>query len=191
MADISLVTGGCRSGKSRFALEKGNAFVGRKIFIATCPKIDDEMDDRIRKHQEERKDHNWETIEEPLDLHNVFSNLSSKEEKIVVVDCLSLWINNQLFKSQNEGKILSEPSVRGSVVKFLEEARSCFPGKVIFVTNEIGLGVVPESSLVRIYRDLLGTCNQVVAKEADEVFLLISGIPIRLKTGEGVKNERI
>ncbi|EQA35604.1 putative bifunctional adenosylcobalamin biosynthesis protein CobP [Leptospira inadai serovar Lyme str. 10] len=191
MAGISLVTGGCRSGKSRFALEKGNAFDGRKIFVATCPKIDDEMDQRIRKHQEERKGGNWETIEEPLELHNVFRNLSSNEEKILVVDCLSLWINNQLYKFQNEGKLLDESLVRKFVTNFLDAARSCSPGKVIFVTNEIGLGVVPESSLIRIYRDLLGLCNQIVAKEADEVYLLISGIPIRLKTEEGIKNERI
>ncbi|EPG73710.1 putative bifunctional adenosylcobalamin biosynthesis protein CobU [Leptospira fainei serovar Hurstbridge str. BUT 6] len=184
MADISFITGGCRSGKSRFALENSNALTGSKIFVATCPKIDDEMDQRIQKHREERKDQNWETIEEPLELYNVFRNLSSKESKVVLVDCLSLWINNLLFKYQNENRVLDESLIREATVKFLNAARSSFPGKVIFVSNEIGLGVVPESPLIRIYRDLLGTCNQIVAAEADEVFLLISGIPIKLKQVE-------
>lgn len=99
---ITLITGGCRSGKSRFALELANDIKGKKYFIATCPTFDEEMNQRILKHKKERNHFIWETIEEEFNFLNLFKSEYFLEKSIIVVDCLSLWINNLLYKSKIE-----------------------------------------------------------------------------------------
>ncbi|TGK11994.1 bifunctional adenosylcobinamide kinase/adenosylcobinamide-phosphate guanylyltransferase [Leptospira fletcheri] len=185
MAGIILVTGGNRSGKSGFALDTALTLPGRRIFIATCPKIDEEMDRRILKHKEERRGQGWDTVEEPLDLNGVFLKFSSQEETVTIVDCLSLWINNLMYDAQQKGQTLEESTVVSITSEMLRSVRSGFPGKVIFVSGEVGLGLVPDSALSRSYRDLLGTCNRTLASESDEAFFLVSGIPLRLKPNSG------
>ena len=174
MAVIALITGGCRSGKSRYALERGESVeAGSRTFIATCPRVDAEMSERIRRHQREREGRGWQTVEEQTDLVRA---LRDTDAPIVVVDCLSLWVNNLMYA---DGET-DEDSVADRCERFLE-ACGGREGTVLAVTNEVGLGVVPDNALARRYRDLLGRCNQTVAAGADEVVFMVSGIPNRIK----------
>lgn len=171
---IALITGGSRSGKSTYALERGESVAaGNRTFIATCPRIDDEMEERIRRHQAEREGRGWQTVEEQTDLVRA---LRDTDAPIVVVDCLSLWVNNMMYA---DGEI-DEDSVADRCERFLD-ACGGREGTVLAVTNEVGLGVVPDNALARRYRDLLGRCNQTVAAGADEVVFMVSGIPNRIK----------
>jgi len=180
MARVIFISGGCRSGKSRFALAQAAAFPGKRYFVATCPQIDAEMDLRILRHQQERSGDGWETVEEALDLSRVFQSLRGDPEKIVVVDCLTLWVNN-LLHAAGTGGGLDEAHIHAQSLALAAAAGEAFPGRVIFVSNEVGLGIVPDNTASRLFRDLLGACNQAVAARADEVYFLVSGIPLKLK----------
>ncbi|TGK02072.1 bifunctional adenosylcobinamide kinase/adenosylcobinamide-phosphate guanylyltransferase [Leptospira selangorensis] len=178
MARIILVTGGCRSGKSRFALEKANSLVGEKFFLATCPRIDSEMDARIQRHRQERID--WNTIEEELELSSLFDSIPSGS--IVLLDCLSLWINNLMFDANNKNLNLTQEQINMTCLNLGKHILDSKAKNVFIVTNEVGMGLVPENKEGRLYRDLLGICNQTFASIANEVYFLVSGIPIRIKT---------
>ncbi|PJZ26408.1 bifunctional adenosylcobinamide kinase/adenosylcobinamide-phosphate guanylyltransferase [Leptospira hartskeerlii] len=182
MAGLTLITGGCRSGKSRFALEKANSVSGKKIFLATCPRIDPEMDERIQRHQKERTA--WHTIEEELQLSPVFDSMMP--ESIVLLDCLSLWINNLMFDSNNKNQNLTQESVKDTCSELGKHILNSQAKNVILVTNEVGMGIVPENKQGRMYRDLLGICNQTFASIASEVYFLVSGIPIRIKPSSDI-----
>lgn len=174
MARIVLVTGGSRSGKSAHAQGLAEARPGRRVFVATCPVFDAELAERVRRHREARQAASWETIEEPLDLAAALR--ASQPAAAVVVDCLTLWINNLLFSEES----LTEEAVVSRCASVIAEARSA-AGTVVFVTNEVGMGIVPDNPLARRYRDLAGRCNQVMAAGADEVVFLACGIPLPLK----------
>lgn len=179
MNRIILVSGGSRSGKSNYAQKKAETFDGPKLFIATCPRIDSEIDNRIEKHILDRQGKGWDTIEEQLDLARIIrENISST---VILVDCLTLWINNLLYDSNRRKKSVSEEDVVSRCMQILVDARN-HHGTVIFVTNEVGSGIVPESPDTRLYRDLVGRCNQFVASRADEVVLVSCGIPLVLKS---------
>lgn len=177
MARVILVTGGSRSGKSRqaqrIAEEEGN----RKVFVATCPRVDAEMTARIRRHQEERAGKGWETVEEGVDLAGVLARTAGE---VVLVDCLTLWINNLLFTGDRAEDLVDEDWVAARCGELLDICRGR-QGTVIFVTNEVGLGIVPENPLARRFRDLVGRCNQVMAHRADRVLFMVSGLPLILK----------
>ncbi|EMK01803.1 MULTISPECIES: bifunctional adenosylcobinamide kinase/adenosylcobinamide-phosphate guanylyltransferase [unclassified Leptospira] len=177
MAGIILVTGGCRSGKSRFALEKANSVEGKKFFLATCPHIDSEIDERIQRHKQERT--GWDTIEEELDLSSVFDSIPSGA--VVLLDCLSLWINNLMYAAKNKNSELTQDHIKDLCRKLGEHILNSNLKTVFLVTNEVGMGLVPENKEGRLYRDLLGICNQTFALMANEVYLLVSGISIRIK----------
>lgn len=177
MAHIILVTGGSRSGKSEFAQKLAEKQSGSKLFIATCPVTDDEMAGRIRKHQAQRKVSLWQTIEEPVYLTGI---LERSGEHTILLDCLTLWINNLMYAAQSCNNSVDETEISTKVREMLAAARKC-SATVIFVTNEVGLGIVPENREVRLYRDLVGRCNQDVGTEADEVYLVSCGIPLQLK----------
>ena len=179
MARIVLVTGGCRSGKSAFAQGLAESLPGRRVYVATCPVVDGEMRQRIRKHQEARAASHWDTIEEPMRLDSAL--LSAGNYDVVLVDCLTLWINNLMYQPrQRNGQDVSEEQVAQRCGEVLAVACK-HPGTVVFVTNEVGMGVVPENALARRYRDLVGRCNQVIAAGADIVALISCGIPLFLK----------
>ncbi|UDQ97713.1 bifunctional adenosylcobinamide kinase/adenosylcobinamide-phosphate guanylyltransferase [Lentisphaerota bacterium WC36G] len=192
MAEIFLITGGARSGKSCFAegladklfcdFEKNHDSISRKAYIATAVVFDDEMRERVRKHQEQRATHNWVTFEEQLNLAKKLEECQKNNFKVILVDCLTLWINNLLFDAEQKNQVFTEEMMVENVqniIKVCEKAPKDF--KIIFVINEVGLGIVPENKLARIFRDLSGRCSQTLAKYADNVYFVSCGIPLQLK----------
>ena len=175
---IILVTGGSRSGKSSYAQKEAENISGKKLFIATCPAIDTEMDRRVAIHKEDRIGKGWETLEEETDLVNAIQ--TNHTASVMLIDCLTLWINNLLYKKSLISQRIDEQEVSFLCSNILKECNN-YPGTVFFVTNEVGSGIVPESEYTRLYRDLVGRCNQVIAGSADQVILVSCGIPLFLK----------
>ncbi|HVZ80057.1 MAG TPA: bifunctional adenosylcobinamide kinase/adenosylcobinamide-phosphate guanylyltransferase [bacterium] len=175
---LQLILGGARSGKSRFALHQGgeDAFP-EKIFLATASAGDEEMSSRIERHKRERPS-GWTTLEEPYHLKKALVRSASHEDSLVVVDCVTLWISNLLCGMG--GKKLTAAETESEVVALLG-ALSSLKGNLRIVSNEVGLGLVPDNPLGRQFRDLQGLFNQNVAKAAREVFLITAGIPQKLK----------
>ncbi len=172
---IILITGGIKSGKSSFALQKAEAMQEKNdlYFLATAVDMDREIQERIKIHKKSRGP-SWNTIEEPIDLKKAFSLVPDKST--VLLDCLTLWLGNILHDQE---KILFS-----DIEKNMKNILSLINKKklnVIFVTNEVGWGIIPENELGRIYQDLLGKLNQLIAESADEVHLMVSGINIKIK----------
>ena len=178
MAQIILITGGSRSGKSEFAQKMAEKQPGPRLFVATCPVTDDEMAQRIEKHQRQRNASQWRTVEEPAKILRILEQY--REYPAILIDCLTLWVNNIMFEAQQCNNTVDEPEISERIKETLAAARKC-SGKIIFVTNEVGLGIVPENKEARLYRDLVGRCNQHVGAEADEVYLVSCGVPLQLK----------
>jgi len=179
MTKIVLVTGGCRSGKSAYAQQVAESLPPGRLYVATAPVTDNEMRDRIEQHRRARRDRGWaETIEEQLDLAGVFQRHG--QNNVLLVDCVTLWINNLLYDAQRRSRPFAEADVAEQCGRMLDAARTC-GGTVIFVTNEVGLGIVPENALARRYRDLVGRANQLIAAAADTVTLVCCGIPLHVK----------
>jgi adenosylcobinamide kinase / adenosylcobinamide-phosphate guanylyltransferase len=178
MAKIILITGGSRSGKSMYAQRVAESFSGTRTYIATCPVIDKEMEDRIRKHKEARQSTSWQTIEEMTDLAGAL--LRSRGSEVVLVDCLTLWINNLMYEAEQKKKHLNEEAIAARCEEVLGVC-SDLTGTVIFVTNEVGMGIVPENPGSRLFRDLAGRCNQSMADRADTAIFMISGLPLYVK----------
>jgi len=182
MAQVILYTGGARSGKSGLALARAENIGASKLFVATCPVIDGEMNQRIDRHRQERRGRGWETIECPIDIVRLFPE-PAKDFQVVLIDCLTLWVNNILYQAEKTNKYIDDTTVAAATGQWLDASRT-FAGTLICVTNEIGLGIVPDNPLARRYRDLVGTCNQIVAGVAREVILVSCGLPLHLKKGE-------
>ena len=178
MATTHLVTGGSRSGKSAYAQQQAESGGGSRLFVATCPRTDTEIDGRIDAHIRDREGKGWQTLEEQLWLDSAIRGSSRYD--IILVDCLTLWINNHLYMSQKNNTPFSEGDVAG-LCDELMAACSGHDGTIYFVTNEVGSGIVPESPQVRLYRDLVGRCNQLIAAACDHVTLVSCGIPLPLK----------
>jgi adenosylcobinamide kinase/adenosylcobinamide-phosphate guanylyltransferase len=183
VAGIILITGGSRSGKSTYAQNIAESISGIRTYIATCPYIDEEMEERIRKHKESRRGSSWKTIEETVDLAGALR--ASNESRVILVDCLTLWINNLMYAAEQRGDGFSEELISTLSKEIIHVSRD-LPGTVIFVTNEIGLGIIPDNPISRRYRDIAGRCNQIMAGCADTVVFMISGIPLIIK-GERIK----
>lgn len=179
MARIMLVTGGARSGKSVYAQRRAEHLGQKRIYIATCPVIDAEMQTRIDTHKQARAGHNWLTVEEETELGSAIEK--SVRGDVILVDCLTLWINNLLYGSKISQKRISESDIEKRCQNILQVSRS-HAGPVLFVTNEVGSGIVPDNEEARHYRDLVGRCNQTMAAGADEVVLVSCGIPLILKS---------
>ena len=172
---IVLVTGGVRSGKSRYAQELA-ASSGSVAVIATAEGRDEEMRLRIANHRKERPD-SWATIEAPIDLPAALTDSGSRFDTILV-DCLTLWASNLLEHEQGDVERVFQHGE--ALVKAL---RSCC-ASVILVSNEVGSGIVPDNELSRVYRDALGGINQRIAAAADEVVLLVAGCPLVIKRAQ-------
>lgn len=181
MASITLITGGSRSGKSSFAQRMAEERSGSRLFLATCPVTDREMELRILRHIRDRGQKGWDTIEEPVRLAEVLRQAVRYDT--VLIDCLTLWISNLQHAALQAQQSLDEDRAGKEAERLLRAARA-HPGEVIMVTNEVGLGIVPDNPLARQFRDLVGRCNQCAGGEADRVFLVCCGIPLLIK-GEG------
>jgi len=136
------------------------------------------MRERIRKHREARAGASWDTIEEPVHLAQALSRAASYD--VVLVDCLTLWVSNLMHETVQDAVDVSEEHIAERCQEVLA-ACDAHPGTVVFVTNEVGMGIVSENAMARLYRDLIGRCNQIIAAAADGVTLLSCGIPIELK----------
>ena len=168
---LIFVLGGARSGKSSFALQQGKVKSPR-AFLATAEPLDAEMARRIQQHQESRG-RRWRTFEIPTQLAEWFTEQGG-DYSSVVVDCLTLWLNNLLREKVRPRHVPSQ------VRKLLKAIRAC-PSQVVMVSNELGLGLVPGDAASREFRDVAGRINQLIAAEADQVYFLVSGLPLRLK----------
>ncbi|HEY2843685.1 MAG TPA: bifunctional adenosylcobinamide kinase/adenosylcobinamide-phosphate guanylyltransferase [Bryobacteraceae bacterium] len=164
---VILVGGGARSGKSRWALNRARQCGGGLVYIATAEALDEEMAARIARHRADRGDA-FETIEEPLELARA---ISVAQGDAIVVDCLTLWLSNRMG-SLGRGDDTTEETLAAAKEK---------TGEVIFVTNEVGGGIVPDNALAREFRDRSGIMNQRFADAADEVYFMMFGQALRIK----------
>lgn len=176
---LILLLGGARGGKSAYAMrlaQEGERAGGHEVcFIATAQGLDEDMSKRIQRHRADRPTH-WRTIEEPYQIDEALKQTG--QAAVVVVDCLTLFVSNWLMRHEDEHEC--EQSVGRITHNFLALARPRLQ-TIICVSNEVGLGVVPDTSLGRVFRDLLGRVNQDFAAAADEAYLLVAGVPLQLK----------
>ena len=168
---LILVLGGAASGKSQAALDLAGQG-GPRAFVATGQALDREMKTRIERHQAARSS-DWETVEVPVDIAAWVSR-NGHDYQAIVIDCLTLWLSNL------RGRRLPDLAVSEATAELLHAIRAT-RARVVIVSNELGLGLVPAKKAVRAFRDLAGRVNQQVAAEANEVYLTISGLPLRLK----------
>lgn len=166
---IIYITGGARSGKSRFAQDLAEKLSCHPIYLATAQSFDDEMSDRIRRHQADR-DSRWRTHEEPLNLVSALATYN--RDDVILVDCLTLWLSNILLVQSD---VVTETN---NLISYLTTQQAT----LIFVSNEVGMGIVPDNVLARKFRDTAGQLNQAVAEKSDAAYLLVSGLPLRLKS---------
>ena len=177
--ELTLITGGARSGKSAFA--ERLALQGKRVlFVATAEALDDDMARRIAAHRISRPAE-WDTLEEPRSLTEAIRRKTSGTDSAydtIIVDCLTIWVSNLLLL--HEGNADAEARILDAAKKLLD-VRESSDATWIVVTNEVGLGIVPPSSLGRTYRDTLGRVNSLVASRADKVYLMAAGLALDLK----------
>src|SRR3990172_1273155 len=167
-----LILGGARSGKSRYAIEQALAIGDRVGFVATAEALDAEMTRRIARHRQERPPH-WVTVEAPTDLVGAVQDLTSRVDTLII-DCLTIWVANRCQRESADDALLADADALADLVK----ARRV---TMLLVSNEVGQGVHPETELGLRFRDLLGVVNQRVAAAADQVVLMVAGLPVTAK----------
>ena len=165
-AGVTLVLGGARSGKSRFAEKLVEASGHVTVYVATGQSLDDEMAARIAAHQA-RRDANWRTVEAPFDLAGAIAN-EDGEGRVLLVDCLTLWLSNLMMRDADIG------AETARLAGELAAARA----PVVLVSNEVGLGIVPDNAMARAYRDHAGQLNQRIARLAQSVYFVAAGLPL-------------
>jgi len=170
MSGHVLVLGGARSGKTGFAERLAMRGGDRPLYLATAQALDEEMRERVRLHQQQRHKR-FSTLEEPLALANALKG-AARQHDVILVDCLTLWISNLLGASRNVAEAVSELA---ATLETLEASR------VILVSNEVGLGIVPDNPLARTFRDLAGAAHQRLAEICTEVHFVVAGLPMTLK----------
>jgi adenosylcobinamide kinase/adenosylcobinamide-phosphate guanylyltransferase len=166
---LTFILGGARSGKSRRAQMLAEAHDGKLLFVATAQPFDDEMRDRITKHQKDR-DSRWQTVEAPIDLPGAVRNQALLGQ-VLVIDCLTLWMSNILLQEMDANAASDE------LVRALSDA-AC---PIYIVSNEVGLGIVPDNALARQFRDVVGTLHQKVAAAANRVEWMVAGLSLQMK----------
>ncbi len=166
---LVFITGGARSGKSTFALNEASRILGNKAYIATAEALDEEMKERIEKHKKQRGN-SWDTYEEPIKIADVIKRIEDQYSAIVI-DCLTLWLSNLFLNNKNVEK----------EIESLCSSLSTVHCPLFIVSNEVGMGIVPENKIARNFRDMAGILNQKVAEISDKVYVIIAGIPLKLK----------
>ncbi len=174
---LILITGGSRSGKSGFALQKAAALPQPRVFLATAQAADEEMRGRIEAHRKSRPPE-WGLVEEPLQVARALARVL-EGAGVVIVDCVTLWVSNLILADEAMGE--KEVADRAEELAVIASGS---PVPVIVVTNEVGSGVVPDNALARRFRDCAGRANQVLARWAGEVHLMVSGLPMTLRKGK-------
>lgn len=172
---LILITGGCRSGKSQFALDFANRHFHKKLYLATCEALDEEMV-KLIEHHKKRRGPDWQTVEEPIKIAEAIRQHENDME-VILLDCVTLWLSNLLMRQESDHEIMNEVSRLMDTVK---QGQTSF----IFVSNEVGMGIVPVEPLGRRFRDLSGMANQKIAEAVQTVIFMVSGIPIFLKGKE-------
>jgi adenosylcobinamide kinase/adenosylcobinamide-phosphate guanylyltransferase len=168
---IILITGGARSGKSQYAEARGGEMGRRRLYLATAEAKDDEMAQRIAEHKK-RRGPDWVTVEEPMELAEALLSYRGQAD-FALVDCLTLWVSNLLIRNDHE----SAAARVEALIRILPQ----LDFHVAFVSNEVGWGIVPDNPLARQFRDLVGWTHQRLAKVADEVILMVAGLPVVVK----------
>lgn len=181
MGKMILLTGGARSGKSQFAQRLAGTLSKSVLFVATAEALDEDMMTRIEGHRKNRPSQ-WQTLEAPLNIGKQIGQCIGKSH-IVIIDCITMLLNN-IFNECHRGEELNASLIEKKLNSEIKSLLVCIK-KVqaifILVTNEVGLGIVPNNPTARLYRDLLGSTNQKLAREADEVYLLVAGLPVTVK----------
>jgi adenosylcobinamide kinase/adenosylcobinamide-phosphate guanylyltransferase len=181
-----LITGGARSGKSRFALELARKTAGPVLFVATAVAGDREMHERIQKHRKERPS-DWRLLETASDIGSRIEQTIG-DAGVVIIDCITMLINN-IFSQYDDHEFeeidasLLEQQVVAEVTGLMDCMKK-FDSTFIAVTNEVGFGLVPDNRMGRLYRDSLGRANQLLAGYTDEVYLMVAGIPVKIEPSE-------
>lgn len=170
------MTGGMRSGKSQYALWRARQINGVRIFLATAQPFDDGLRQRVQKHKEQRGN-DFRTLEEPVYLGKALATIG-EAPAVIVIDCLTVWVNNLFHQTRANAH-----AVEKQKELFLQALTDC-PATIIIVTNEVGMGIIPDNPLARDFADALGMLNQQLAQLSDEVILMVSGIPLWIKGGE-------
>ncbi len=166
---LTFILGGARSGKSRRAQMLAEALPGPHIFIATAQAFDDEMTERIARHRQDR-DHRWQTVEAPIRLADAV-RAHATGDNVLVIDCLTLWLTNTLLADADVDAAIDD----------LIGALSGATGQTFLVSNEVGLGIVPDNALSRTFRDYAGRLHQQLAAVAGRLELMVAGLPLRVK----------
>jgi adenosylcobinamide kinase/adenosylcobinamide-phosphate guanylyltransferase len=166
---VTLVLGGARSGKSRYAEGLLDRHPGRRVYLATAEALDDEMAARVQAHRD-RRGEDWKTVEEPLALAAALK-AETEQGAAVLVDCLTLWLGNLMGRGRD---------AEAEIEDLLAAIHQC-GGPVVFVSNEVGLGIVPDNAMARRFRDLAGILHQRLAEKADRVVFMAAGLPMNLK----------
>lgn len=168
-----LVLGGARSGKSRTALDVCNSLEKRRIFLATAESLDQEMEERIRRHRTERGE-GWLTVEEPIDLAERIREFDDVDTAILL-DCLTLWLSNLYGKYGEDRRSIEQR------IETLAGVLAGIRGALVIVSNEVGSGIVPDNPLSRAFRDQMGALNRRIAHLARKVIVVMAGLPLVLK----------
>ena len=172
-ARLTLITGPARSGKTRLAVQWALGFPSPRAYIATAPAMDEEMAERIHRHQRDRGEA-FQTLEEPLALASLLRKIPG-QFSILIIDCLTLWMNNLLGHGGGASADFTE-----QVHAFLHIIKA-YPDPLLLIGNEVGWGIVPENPLARRYRDEIGRLHQEIGRMADQVILMVTGIPLVIK----------
>jgi adenosylcobinamide kinase/adenosylcobinamide-phosphate guanylyltransferase len=180
MGELILILGGARSGKSDYGQRLAEELGGQRVlFVATAEARDDEMRARIKAHQHQRPD-GWRTLEAPLDVSCTLPR-SAQDAQVILLDCLTLLVSNILLaQGKSADEALAHQAVMDEIYAILQWLKKQ-SATVIVVSNEVGLGLVPPYPLGRMYRDLLGRANCLLAAEADQVYMMFAGLPIELR----------
>ncbi len=178
-----LLIGGARSGKSSFALELVSKLEGPVLFVATAEAGDEEMRRRINEHRRARPA-GWRTLEAPTGLGTQIRQQTT-DARLVIIDCITLLVNNIFTRcAGNNPETIDAALTEAELTTEINELLSCIkqcPASFITITNEVGLGLVPANPVGRLYRDLLGRANQALARQADEVYFMVAGLPVKIK----------